>query len=138
MIGGVVLDTSALQYIAAGSTIYGQAFVAAASSRGVILLVPSTCLSQVWSTAPAAALPLLELLLDLPVVVVDDMDATAARGAGLGLREANLAPDVALTMTAEAHVVRAATSRGWRVLSRGPERLWAIDSNLVIETPPPE
>ena len=67
MIGGVVLDTSALLDIAAGSTVYGQAFVSAAAARGVVLLIPSTCLSQAWAALKADHLPLLELLLEMPV-----------------------------------------------------------------------
>lgn len=137
MIGGVVLDTSALLDVAAGSTIYGQAFVAAAAQRGIVLLVPSTCLSQAWAVLPAADLSLLELLLELPVVVVDDMDSAVARSAGHALRAApGMTGDQLLSLTAEGHVVRAARDRGWRVLTRAPDRLWAIDPGLVLEIPP--
>jgi hypothetical protein len=86
VIGGVVLDTTALLDIVTGATIYGQAFVSTAAERGVVLLIPSTSLSQAWATVPSESLPLLELLLELPVVVVDDMDLTTARAAGLVLR----------------------------------------------------
>jgi hypothetical protein len=86
VIGGVVLDTTALLDIVTGATIYGQAFVSTAAERGVVLLIPSTSLSQAWATVPSERLPLLELLLELPVVVVDDMDLTTARAAGLVLK----------------------------------------------------
>lgn len=137
MIGGVVLDTTAVLDVTSGATIYGQAFVAAAAARGVVLLIPSTCLSQAWAALSTVDLPLLELLLELPVVVVDDLDTATARAGGLALRDAaGLADDQRLSLTAEGHVVHAARARGWRILTRAPDRLWAIDPSLVLEVPP--
>jgi hypothetical protein len=137
VIGGVVLDTTALLDIVTGATIYGQAFVSTAAARGVVLLIPSTSLSQAWATVPSESLPLLDLLLELPVIVVDDMDLTTARAAGLVLRDApSRAESDRLSLTADAHVAHAARARGWRILTRAPERLWAIDPTLVLETPP--
>jgi hypothetical protein len=124
--------------IVTGATIYGQAFVSTAAERAVVLLIPCTSLSQAWATVPGESLPVLELLLELPVVVVDDMDVPTARAAGIVLRDASsVAESDRLTLTAEAHVAHAARARGWRILTRAPERLWAIDPTLVLETPPP-
>jgi len=138
VIGGVVLDTSAVLDIATGATIYGQAFVSTAMSRGVVLLIPGTCLGRAWTVLPDADLPVLELLVDMPVVVVDDLTAATARGLGHVLRAADTVPDeLRPSLLAEAHVVHAARTRGWRILTRAPEQLWQLDRALTIETPPP-
>jgi hypothetical protein len=132
VIGGAVLDATAIRDIAAGQTVYGQAFVSAAIEQGLVLLVPATALSQAWATLPDDALPLLELFLSRPVVVVDDLDAGRARKAAMRVRAL---PDADLR-TAESHVVHAARVRGWRVLTRAPERLREIDPAVPTESPP--
>jgi hypothetical protein len=138
VIGGVVLDTSAVLDIATGATIYGQAFVSTAMTRGVVLLIPSTCLGRAWTAIPDTGLPLLDLLLEMPVVVVDNLDSATARGLGHVLRSASVPEDLQPSLLAEGHVVYAARTRGWRILTRAPEPLWAIDPALAIETPPPD
>ena len=128
-----MLDTSAVLDVVTASTVYGQAFVAAANQRGVVLLLPGSVLAQTWALAPDDAGPLIELLLDLPVVVVEPLDAATARPAGHAVWHL---PDAA-DLTVASQVVQAARSRGWRVLTRDPGPLQRIDPRLVVETPPP-
>jgi hypothetical protein len=139
VIGGVVLDTSAVLDIATGATIYGQAFVSTAMARGVVHLIPGSCLGRAWTVLPDADLPVLERLLDMPVVVVDDLTAATAprtrsrteSGRRDPRRPASLAPGRGPRRPC-------GPARGWRVLTRALEQLWRIDPALAIETPPPE
>ena len=134
MIGGVVLDTTGLHDIVTGATIYGQAFVTAAVERGDVLLVPSSCLAQAAATLEGGVLPVLHLLLEMPVTVVDPLDERAALACGARIRSV----EGGERRTVDAHVVHAARTRGWRVFTRAPERLWEIDVQVLVETPLPE
>lgn len=82
MIGGRVLDTSALVAFAGGESIYAAALVWTAVEEGIVLVVPSTAIAAAWAQLPDKDHPVLEVLLNLPVTVVDALDAARARGVG--------------------------------------------------------
>jgi hypothetical protein len=132
VIGGRVLDTSALEDFATGKSVYSQTLVWVALEHGIVLAVPATALMAAWASVPTTDPHPLSVLLDLPVTVVDHLDETAAREAGLlvgaAMRGANaLAPG---------HVAWTAHRRGWPVITAQPERLRAIDPDVQIEPLP--
>jgi hypothetical protein len=82
VIGGRVLDASAIVAFAGGHSVYAAALVWTAVEDGIVLVVPSTAIAAAWAQLPDEDHPVLEVLLDLPVTVVDDLDATRARAVG--------------------------------------------------------
>jgi predicted nucleic acid-binding protein len=82
VIGGRVLDASAIVAFASGDSIYAAALVWTAVEEGIVLVVPSTAIAAAWAQLPDKDHPVLEVLLDLPVTVVDNLDATRARAVG--------------------------------------------------------
>jgi hypothetical protein len=82
VIGGRVLDASAIGAVAGGDSIYAAALVWTAVEEGIVLVVPSTALAAAWARLSDKDHPVLEVLLNLPVSVVDDLDATRARLVG--------------------------------------------------------
>ena len=91
MIGGRVLDTSALVDAATGKSIYARALIRTAVDQGIVLAVPATALMAAWAALPPSGRPFLGLLPELPVAVVDHLDETSARDAGLLLADAERA-----------------------------------------------
>lgn len=132
MIGGRVLDTSALVDAASGHTIYARAFVQTAVELGVVLAVPATALQDAWAALPQADRPFLELVLGLPVTVVEPLTADTARAAGV----AGQAARGGRYATTPAHVVHTALSRSWPVLTAEPDPLEAINPLVYIEQLP--
>jgi hypothetical protein len=132
VIGGRVLDTSALIDAAVGKTIYTRSFVTAAVEIGLVLAVPTTALQDAWALLPRDARPLLEVVLGLPVTVVDPLTAETAQTAGVAGQDARGGQYA----TTPAHVVHAALSRQWPVLTADPEPLEAINPEVLIERLP--
>ena len=132
MIGGRVLDTSALIDAATGRTIYTRAFVQTAVEMGVVLAVPATALQDAWATLPQDARPFLELVVDMPVTVVEALTADMAQAAGIAGQEARGGQYA----TTPAHVVQTAISRSWPVLTVDPAPLEAINPEVLIERLP--
>jgi hypothetical protein len=131
VIGGRVLDTSALEDFATGKSVYAQTLVWVALEYGIVLAVPATALMAAWSSVPATDPHPLAVLLDLPVTVVDELDEAAARKAGL-LVGASTAPGA----LAPGHVAWSAHRRGWPVITGEPDQLRAIDPDVQIEALP--
>jgi len=133
VIGGRVLDSSALTDAVTGKTVYTRALVQTAVEHGIILAVPAAALMATWATVPASERPLLDLVLDTPVTVVDPLDATTARDAGVILAGGRSSgrPDLAA-----GQVVLSARRRGWPVVTADPRPLRAIDLGIEIETLP--
>jgi hypothetical protein len=129
VIGGRVLDASALTDAATGRTIYARAFIQTAVELGVVLSVPTTALQDAWAALPRDAHSSLELVLGLPVTVVDVLAAETARAAGSAARGGQYA-------TTPAHVVHTALTRQWPVLTHDPAPLEAIDPEVYIERLP--
>lgn len=82
MIGGRVLDASAVVAFAGGRSIYAAAVVWTAVEEGIVLVVPATAVATAWAQLPEEDHPALDVLLALPVTVVDDLDTARARAVG--------------------------------------------------------
>ena len=127
---GRVLTTSAIVDIATDRSVYGRAFLVAAVELGMTLATPATVLLQAWASVPPQGRALLELFLDAPAVVVDDLGASVASRAGVRAYHAGLL-DIAA-----AHLVDVAIARGLPILTAQPDPLRAIDPNVEIEELP--
>ncbi len=111
MIGGRVLDASALVAFARGTSVYAAAAVWTAVEESIVLIVPSTAVAAAWAELAEEHHPVLEVLLHLPVAVLDNLDGARARTVGrLGGHQA------------DAHAVVCAQERGWPLLTAEPAR----------------
>lgn len=137
MIGGRVLDATAITDIAIGRSIYAAAFLAAANDLGIALALPAAALHEAWARAGEADYPFVELLLALPLSVVEPLDGEAAArsgtAAGAGLHRNPLAWNASA-----AHAALISRERGWPVLTADPAALQAIDPELAIDLLPGE
>ena len=127
--GGRILDDTAILDIAAGTTIYARAVTETALQAGLTLAVPSAALAAAWAAAAPAGRLFIDDLLDLPVVVVDPLDAPAARGAGAVITGFRAAVE-------HGHVVVSARARGWTVVTADPEPLRALAPDVEVEPLP--
>ncbi|HEY4421753.1 MAG TPA: hypothetical protein VGN22_19665, partial [Pseudonocardia sp.] len=82
MIGGRVLDASAVVAFASGRSVYSAALVWTAVEEGLVLSIPSTGVAAAWALLDEKDRPVLEVLLHLPVAVIDDLTAARARTVG--------------------------------------------------------
>ena len=106
MIGGRVLDASAVIAFAAGRSVYAAALVWTAVEEGIVLTLPSTAVASAWSALQEKDHPVLEVLLHLPVAVSDDLTATRARAVGaIGGDQMH------------AHALLCARERGWALVT---------------------
>jgi predicted nucleic acid-binding protein len=115
VIGGRVLDASAIVAFAGGDSIYAAALVWTAVEEGIVLVVPSTAIAAAWAQLPDKDHPVLEVLLDLPVTVVDNLDVTRARAVG-ALRGDPL----------DAHALLCARDRGYPLVTADASRYAGI------------
>lgn len=129
MIGGRVLDLSALLAFARQDSIYVSALVWTAVEEDIVLLVPSTSSSLAWAQLDEHAHPVLEVLLDLPITVADDLDAGRARALGQLLRGRNVRIDLA-------HAALCSRLRGWPLITGEPEAYSPLELPLEIEPLP--
>lgn len=111
MIGGRVLDASAVIAFADGSSIYAAALIWTAVEEGLVVLIPSSAIAAAWAQLPDKDHPVLEVLLQLPVTVVDDLDQARARAVGA------LGGD-----TLDAHALLCAAQRGWPLVTADAAR----------------
>lgn len=133
MIGGRVLDATALHDLTIGRTIYGAAFVAAANDLGIVLAVPAAALQDAWAAADIEDYPFLELLLGLPSTFVDPLDAATAERSGILARDTHAAGS---WDAGAAHSVLVAQDRGWPILTADPRPLRTIDVSVPVELLP--
>jgi hypothetical protein len=133
MIGGRVLDSGALVDAVAGKTSYSRALLRTAVEHSIVLAVPATALMTAWAAIPVSERPLLDLVLDIPVAVIDPLDAATARDAGVLLADAL---DGAAANLCAGHVALSARRRNWPVVTTEPRPLRAIDPTLELETLP--
>ena len=124
---GWVLDTSAVLAAAVGTTDHARALVQTAVEESVPLAVPAAALAASWGAAGPAGRLFVDLLLDLPVTVVDALDAPVARAVGRVL-DARGPLDLG-------HVVAAARTRGWPVVTAVPESV-ALAPDVEVEPLP--
>ena len=95
---------------------YAAALVWTAVEEGIVLAVPSTAVAEAWSGLPDKDQPVLDVLLQLPVTVVDDLDGRRARAVGgLGGRRR------------DAHALLCARDRGWPLVTADAPRYLGTD-----------
>ncbi|QBI54345.1 hypothetical protein [Streptomonospora litoralis] len=131
MIGGRVLDTTALTDYAADRN-YARALVGAAQrSSALVLAVPAAALMAARGRLAGAARTQLGQLVTLSPVVVDELTTETAGRAGDLVARARIRPQGQVLDAA--HVAFSARVRGWPVVTSSPERLLALDAALEIE-----
>ena len=132
MIGGRVLDVSAVVGFSTGQSVYAEALVMTAIEENIVLVVPTTALARASALIPRGHELGLDVLLGLPCTVVDAFDAAQARAVGARLQQGG-DPRGGI---AAAHVVHCAKRRGWPVVTSDPEPLLTLDSSIEIESLP--
>jgi hypothetical protein len=126
VIGGRVLDASAMVAFASGDSVYAGALVWTTVEEGLVLVAPSTALAAAWSQLQDKNHPVLEVLLRLPVTVVDDLTAGRARAVG-AFGGDQLA----------AHALLCARDRGWPLVTGDAARYAGTDlAGVEIEQLP--
>jgi hypothetical protein len=127
-VSGCVLAADAIVDIATGRSVYARAYLVAGVKMGMTFPVSAAAALEAWATVTPEERILLELFLDTPTVVVDELDAAAAQRAGA---RAHPHPEVAA-----AHTVDLALDRELPVLTGRPVSLWAIAPEIGIEELP--
>jgi hypothetical protein len=130
VIGGRVLDSSALAAFAVGRPVYMRALVWAAVEANIVLAVPSAALGRAWGLVEEEHHDALRVLLDLPNTVIDELTPASAREAGLLLAAAGQDDIVA------GQVVTTARRRGWPAVTGDPGTLRKLDAAIPIEELP--
>ena len=130
VIGGRVLDSSALAAFAIGRPVYMRALVWAAVEANIVLAVPSAALGRAWGLVEQDHHDALRVLLDLPNTVIDELTPASAREAGLLLAAAGQ-DDIAA-----AQVASSARRRGWPAVTGEPGTLRKLDTAVQIEELP--
>lgn len=125
-----MLDPAAILDIALGRSHYGQATVAYALTTGMVLAVPTGALMEAWAGCAPSGYPFLHALRDLPVVVIESLDADAAEHVGL------LAAERGRPASGVAHAVQVARRRGWPILTGDPDAVLALDPKIGFESLP--
>ena len=130
VIGGRVLDSTALAAFAVGRPVYMRALVWAAVEANIVLAVPSAALGRAWGLVEQDHHDALRVLLDLPNTVIDELTPASARDAGLLLAAAGQ-DDIAA-----AQVASSARRRGWPAVTGEPGTLRKLDTAVQIEELP--
>jgi hypothetical protein len=130
VIGGRVLDSTALAAFAIGRPVYMRALVWAAVEANIVLAVPSAALGRAWGLVEQDHHDALRVLLDLPNTVIDELTPVSAREAGLLLAAAGQ-DDIAA-----AQVASSARRRGWPAVTGEPGTLRKLDTAVQIEELP--
>lgn len=125
MIGGRVLDAAALIAFASRASVYAEALVWTAVEEGIVLVVPSTAVAAAWAQLEERDHVVLDVLLRLPVTVVDELTTTRARAVG-AVGGDQLA----------AHALLCAADRGWPLVSGDAGRYADIPDGVEIEPLP--
>ncbi|MGQ0573198.1 MAG: hypothetical protein ACT4RN_03220 [Pseudonocardia sp.] len=115
MIGGRVLDASAVVAFASGTSVYAAALVWTAVEEGHVLVVPSTALAVAWAQLPVKDHDVLDVLVQLPVTVVDEL--TAERARAVGARGGS---------QVTAHALLCAEDRGWPLVTADAARYTGV------------
>lgn len=134
MIGGQVLDTSALTDAATGRSIYARAMIRTAVEVGIVLAVPAAALMQAYASVPVGGRPFLDLLLELPVAVFEPLDQLSLQSAGVLLADAGAGDEPHALATA--HTALVAQRRGWPVVTANGDLLQTLVPELTIELLP--
>ena len=132
MIGGKVLDSTAVLAIAAGTSDYTDALMVVANQLGITLAVPTTAFQTAWQVVAARDGPWLEQLPAASMIVMLDLDTATAREAGQMAAHAGR-PAAHL---AAAHAAQIGVTRGWPVVTRSPQTLLVLSRDVITETIP--
>ncbi|WP_214368308.1 hypothetical protein [Pseudonocardia sp. H11422] len=130
MIGGRVLDASALAAFATGRPVYVRALVWAAVEENLVLAIPSAALGRAWALLSPEHHAALQVLLDLPNTVIDELSPAAAQESGLLLAASGQDDIVA------GQVASSARRRGWPAVTGEPGALRKLDSAVAVEELP--
>lgn len=132
MIGGRILDTSALIQAARG-TPYMQALLYVSHEHLITLVIPAPCLAEALARLddPQQQARLFDLLKS-PIAKVAQFGAHEATGTGL-LRASALPIRAS---AASAHAAYLAADRGWPVVSARPGPIRALHPQVEIEPLP--
>jgi hypothetical protein len=125
---GLVLAADAVVDIATGRSVYGQASLVAGVKLGMTFPVPAAAVLEAWAAVRPEERVLLDLFLDTPLVVVEELGAATAQRAGV---RAHGHTDVAA-----AHTADVALERELPVLTSRPSMLRAIAPDIAIEELP--
>jgi hypothetical protein len=128
VIGGRVLDATAVAAFARQRSIYLSALVWTATEEDVVLLVPATALVEAGRGLDDDGRAVLDVLLGLPVTVVETLDADRARAVAV------LADEYGLDV-GSAHAVRSALDRGWSIVTADGDRYRPVAGIEVEEVP---
>jgi hypothetical protein len=96
--------------------VYSAALVWTAVEEGLVLSIPSTGVAAAWAQLHEKDRPVLEVLLHLPVAVIDDLTAARARTVGWVGGE-----------LLEAHALLCARDRGWPLVTSNATRYVGTD-----------
>ena len=132
MIGGRILDTSALVQAARG-TPYMQALLYISHEHLIPLVIPAPCLADALARLrdPEQQARLFDLLKS-PMARVEEFGT--AEATGTGLLRSNALP--ARASTGAAHAAFLAADRGWPVVSARPGPIRAMHPEVEIEPLP--
>ena len=130
MIGGRVLDATAIAAFAIGRPVYVRALVWAAVEENIVLAIPSAALGRAWAMLDPEHHPALQVLLDLPNTVIDELGTATAQESGLLLAASGHDDIVA------GQVAASARRRGWPAVTGDPGTLRKIDTTVTIEELP--
>lgn len=130
MIGGRILDTSALTAAARGS-LYMQALLSVAHQRVIPLLVPTTALSDAYADLKPDAQHALHTIVQFPMLTLAPLTEEDARGAGTLRAQSGTPADLTT-----GHVAFIAAAREWPVISGSGARLRALYPDVEIEDLP--
>jgi acyl transferase domain-containing protein len=130
VIGGRVLDVTAIVGFCTGASVYAEALVMTAIEENIVLTVPSAALARACALIPWGHELGVDVLLGLPCTVVDPLDTTQARAVGALVQQGgDPGRDLAVS-----HVVHCAQRRGWPVVTSDPAPLLSLDSSIEIES----
>lgn len=121
MIGGRVLDAAALVAFASRTSVYAEALVWTAVEEGLVLVVPSTAVAAAWTQLEEKDHLVLDVLLQLPVTVVDDLTAARARAVGTWGGD-----------PLDAHALLCASDRGWPLVT-GDAARYSVEVTRGVE-----
>lgn len=118
MIGGQVLDTSALRAWCREASILVQALVWSSVEEDVVVLIPASVLAETAAQLTGRQQAVLDVLLDLHITVVDPLSGEQARTIASGEQL-----DIA-------HTISCARERGWPVVTAHPDTytVYGIDT----------
>lgn len=129
VIGGRVLDASALTAFAEQRSVYLSAAVWTAVEEDVVLLVPATALLDARMVVAPVDLEVLDVLLGLHVVILDVLDRDPTLAVAELARTHDLEPHAA-------HAAHCAAERGWPLITARPGSYRALGDAVVMEDLP--